>query len=120
MTKCKFCNRNFEARPQVKHPVACNHLLCQKKRQRENEKEWRQRNPNKFRAKYHNTQRKLRTKFLSEVLNQLTRAISIGMKMLNLKMQESTFFNIFKKFFLQLGATRINKFWVGNNINDFK
>jgi integrase len=35
MHKCEFCNACFQARPQVKHPRACQN--CQKKRQQENE-----------------------------------------------------------------------------------
>jgi len=118
MSKCKFCYKLFKPRPQVKHPVACSLASCQRKRQRENEQDWHRRNSGKYDSKYHSNRRKFRQKIMLEVLHQLVQSILVGAKMLNLRFQESIFLGLFANFFLELGTTRINKFWGVENPNN--
>lgn len=64
--QCEFCGDKFQARPQVKNPRACSKIICQKKRQKSNELEWKQRNPSEFDSLYHRVCKDARVKQIRE------------------------------------------------------
>lgn len=119
MKKCKYCNKQYTPRPQVKNPIACNDPKCQKKRQSDNEKSWHQRNKEKFDSRYHQRKRKSRYKKMISVLKKITQIISVGSKFLGAPINLNHFESLMLKFLKPLGIRQINKFWNAENNIDF-
>lgn len=111
MHTCKYCNKPFYPRPQVKNPKACNNPECQKKRQRENERVWHSKNKAKFDAAYHRVKRKIRNKAILKVFLFLIEALRVGLTMYAKTLDTEAFENTFKGWFLKLGLRQINKLW---------
>ena len=112
MVKCGFCHTEFTPRPQVKRPRACS--SCQKRRQRENEKAWKQRNLGLYDGKYHRRQRDDRTKEFKARIEQLVRCIEVGSSFLGAVFSDESKAE-FKAWLLiavlGAGVRRANKLW---------
>ena len=76
MHRCEFCHVMFEPRPQVRRPRACQ--SCQRKRQRENEREWRSRHEGIYDGKYQQVQKKERSKKLKKMAERIMKLIEVG------------------------------------------
>jgi hypothetical protein len=110
MHKCEFCNTEFNPRPQVKNPRAC--AACQGLRQRDNEYDWRKRNPKYSDAKYHELMRGLREKRLKAIAAVISKCIGIGKDMTGTNLEMNEFGMALTRFLLALGIRRVNKFWL--------
>ena len=108
---CEFCKEEFSPRPQVKNPRACNKKSCQIKRQKINEKEWRERNQGLYNKKYHNIMKQKRINKLKEYSDKLLKLIKIGQTYLDMKLKIENISNYIFHFFLKLGIRKVKKFW---------
>jgi len=106
---CEFCHTQFQSRPQVKRPRACQG--CQKQRQRSNEKDWRSRNPQYSCAEYHDLMREKRNERLAAAAAELSKCITVGRDFLGIKFKVDALGPILAEFFHGLGVRRLNKFW---------
>lgn len=104
---CKYCHKTYQARPQVKSPKAC--PKCQKKRQRENEKDWRNKNKGPHDAIYHKTKRLKRIEKLKVLAVELIQAIIAGFTLKDVKINLVIFKKKFTLFFIALGIRRAKK-----------
>ena len=118
--KCEFCHTEFIPRPQVKKPRACNHSACQKRRQRANEREWKQRFSLYLDAEYHRSQRLERRKLLKSVVLGLLRCLSTGKELLDFSFRVDLLSPVIEKFIFDLGMRQVNKFWSDFYKNNFK
>ena len=109
---CEFCSTQFEARPQTKNPRACSKDSCQKARQRQNERDWHQKNRELYlqNAKYHQQQRIKRYRFLLETINKLIEAILAGCLFKGIFIKQELFKELFQNFIHSIGLRQINKF----------
>ncbi len=110
--KCEFCHAEFCPRPQVKRPRAC--LTCQSARQRQNEKEWREKNKDIDATAAHRIYRQQRLRKLSLFTAVVLRSLKIGFSFLGLIELETAHQNLAKElidFFDSMGLRQINKFW---------
>jgi hypothetical protein len=108
---CEFCYCQFTPRNQVKNPRACFEKGCQKKRQRDNEKTWKQKHLAEYDKEYHEIQRNKRNKEIEDILNSLFKCIEIGSKFLAKKIEFENLKAHFTTFIFKLGIRKINKFW---------
>ena len=121
MHSCEFCYCQFIPRNQVKKPRACFEEECQNKRQRDNEKAWKQKHLSEYDKEYHVIQRDKRAKEILDILNSILKCIEVGIKFLGQKIEIENFRAHFKIFIFKLGIRQINKFWnlpEPFNIND--
>jgi hypothetical protein len=110
MCTCEFCNTSFQPRPQVKSPRACG--SCQGIRQRNNEYDWRKRNPKYSNAEYHELMRGLREKRIKAIAETLSQCVRVGKEMTGTKLEMKEFGLALTCFLLTLGVRRVNKFWL--------
>jgi hypothetical protein len=108
--KCEFCYTEFKPRPQVKSPRACS--ACQRARQRDNEYNWRKRNPKYSSAQYHELRRNQRNERLKAIALDLSQCIRIGKELTGVKVEMAVLGAALTQFLVGLGIRRINKFWV--------
>jgi hypothetical protein len=109
---CEFCKEEFTPRAQVKNPRACNKQSCQRKRQKINEKEWRERNRELYDKKYHNIMKQKRMELLLKYSKKLLNLIEIGRTFLGEALEIEIFKDYIFKFFIQLGIKNVKKFWI--------
>jgi len=119
MCICEFCNTEFQPRPQVKNPRACNKDSCQKLRQTSNEREWRKSNEHLDSKEYHQIRRKQRNEKINKLFLAIIKSLSIGVNFIGLPFNIHSFSDFFKDIFLQLGLRKLNKFWDVNLLYDF-
>ncbi len=117
MYRCEFCHCQFASRPQVKRPRACPEPECQRRRQRTNEREWRERHVGYADAKYHSVRREQRHRRIGAILEVLMKCISVGKDLLGMKIITEEFKEFLARFLLQLGVRQINKFWPVENVD---
>lgn len=112
MRNCEFCHTEYTPHPQVKKPRACSN--CQKLRQRENEKAWKQKNLGLYDGKYHRHQRKERLDEIKSRIKHLVRCIEVGSTLLGIIFSNSSrdeFMNWLVPAVLGVGTRRANKLW---------
>ena len=117
MCTCEYCSTLFDSRPQVKNPRACNKKSCQKARQRDNEKEWRERHSDSYDNEYHEHQRDVRANVISKIIDDILRCFQTGKDFLDgqvsfKKFKLDDFKNTMTIFFSELGIRRIFKFCI--------
>lgn len=110
MHKCEFCHTEFNPRPQVKSPRAC--PACQGVRQRDNEYNWRKRNPKYSSAEYHELRRNQRNEKLQAIAQALSKCIRVGKELAGVKVEMAELGAALTEFLIGLGIRRVNKFWV--------
>ena len=115
MHKCEFYHIEFSPRPQVKNPRACKLDQCQVKRQRSNEKAWKDKHSQEYDKEYHETQRDKRSRAIEMVLDTILKCLDIGSKLTGKSIQINDFKAYFTTFLFKLGLRRINKFWNTEN-----
>ena len=116
---CEFCLSEYVVRPQVINPRACQAFECQLKRQRLNEREWRLKHPELRGTRYHSVRRQQRLQRILMIATILQRCLQIGVDLLGVKIGIDTFSEDLKKFLLNIGVRRINKFWLFEESSDF-
>ena len=116
---CEFCLADFEVRPQVKKPRACQKPECLKKRQCANEREWRGRHLGLYDSKYHEVMRGRRLERIQLIATAFQKCIQIGVNLTGMDLKLAEFGVAFEKFLLGLGVRQINKFWMLENAHDF-
>jgi hypothetical protein len=109
MCNCEFCHTQFYPRPQVKCPRAC--PACQLQRQRDNEKDWRNRNPRYSDPSYHRVCRRERIRVLRERACALVKCLKIGGDMTGVALAIDFLTADLVEFVIGLGIRRVNKFW---------
>ena len=112
MHSCEFCLTEYVPCPQVKKPRACSN--CQKRRQRENEKAWKQKNLGLYDGKYHRDQRDERKGEVKARIEQLVRCIEVGSTILGTVFSDDSraeFKNWLLIAVLGVGTRRANKLW---------
>jgi hypothetical protein len=112
MHDCEFCLTEYVPRSQVKNPRAC--PACQKERQKENEKSWKQKNLGLYDGRYHRLQREGRKRQILTQINQLVQCIELGCTLLGTAFSEKSpadFKDWLMSAILTLGVRRANKFW---------
>jgi hypothetical protein len=115
---CKFCLSEFDARPQVKNPRACLKPECQLKRQRANEREWRERHPALRGTRYHAIRRAQRTIRIQAAATTIKRCLQVGVDLMGVRISVGEFSQILENFLLDLGVRQINKFWDFENVDE--
>ena len=115
---CEFCLSEYTARPQVINPRACQKLECQLSRQRLNERDWRLRHPELRGTRYHSVRRQQRLQRILMMATILQQCLQIGVDLLGIKIGIVPFSEDLKKFLLNIGVRRINKFWKFEDVND--
>lgn len=108
---CEFCLTDYEARPQVKNPRACQKPECQCARQRANEREWRVRHPGLYETQYHAVQRQKRIRQIQSIALIFQKCFQMGASLSGVRVGMVEFSKIFEGFLLGLGVRQINKFW---------
>ena len=96
----------------MKKPRACSN--CQKRRQRENEKAWKQKNLGLYDGKYHRDQRDERKGEVKARIEQLVRCIEVGSTLLGTVFSDDSraeFKNWLLIALLGVGTRRANKLW---------
>lgn len=117
---CEFCVSEYEARPQVKNPRACQKPECQRERQRVNEREWHERHPGLYsNAVYHAAKRQQRIRQIQSIAAAFQKCFQVGVSVCGVKIAMAEFCEIFERFFLRLGLRQINKFWKFENAGNF-
>lgn len=109
--QCEFCGEGFHSRPQVKNPRACLNRICQQKRQRSNELDWRQRNSTRFDPQYHRICKESRMKQLRDVSKAISHCLITGARFVGKVLSIDLFEAVLFQFLVSLGIRRINKFW---------
>ena len=112
MCTCEFCHIQFIPRPQVKTPRACKN--CQHKRQRLNEREWKEANRHLSDKQYHQTRRHQRVKKLSKLAIYLSQCLCTGMEMINMGQGRPNLHQLISwilPLLQSMGIRRANKFW---------
>ena len=109
MAKCEFCEKSFTPRPQTKKARACDERECQIKRQRLNEKEWKDRHKGEYGAKFYRDYRVERLEVISELVERVLRVLRIGCTALHENFSFEDFRKALIPFFLRLGIRCANK-----------
>lgn len=104
---CEYCNATFTPREQVKRPRACNNSKCQKMRQRDNEKAWREKNKGLYDKKYYQIKSFERQKNLTTIINKIAEAIVIGFRFEGQDLSE--YFDYICKLLTSVGIRKLNK-----------
>ena len=113
MTKCEFCPKFFNPRSQTKKARACEDRECQIRRQRLNEKEWKNRHKAEYGAKFYREYRVGRFKVISELVERILRVLRIGCTALHENFSLEEFKEILIPFLSRLGLGRANKLCPG-------
>ena len=110
---CEFCSTQFEPRPQIKNPKACNKETCQRARQRQNENDWHQKHKDFYikNAKYHKEQRIERYRLIMQIINDLLDAMFSGFRFKKIQVNCELFKTLFHNFMCRIGIRKINKFY---------
>jgi hypothetical protein len=108
---CEFCHIEFQPRPQVKNPRACSKVSCQQRRQRMNEKSWREQHTHLSGKDYHRIRRGQRSRKLQAVADSILKCVEVGARFLNQPLDRDLFLKFFNSFISELGIRRANKFW---------
>jgi hypothetical protein len=117
MHECNYCSTIYEPRSQVKNPKACNKKECQRARQRDNERDWREKNKAHYEKDYFEQQRAKRDSIIKDTVADVARCIEVGKQFLS-ETGKLEGFNLDKfkdaleYFFSALGIRNINKFWI--------
>jgi len=119
MSICEFCNTEYQPRPQVKNPRACNKDACQCRRQASNEREWRKSNDHLNSKQYHQIRRKQRLEKIRKLNSIIIKSFSVGIDYLGLPIKIDMFTAFFEYLFSSLGIREINKFWAIDLIYNF-
>jgi hypothetical protein len=112
MRTCKYCNNDFRPRPQVKNPKACLSAICQKKRQRDNEKAWKIRHLKEYDRHYYSDQKQKRILLLKNKSAEFFNALTAGFRFLKIEISEVPLKHYWDLFFMGLGIRVVNKLWV--------
>ena len=112
MCTCEYCGNDFIPRPQVKNPKACKNYQCQQKRQRQNEKDWKNRHIDLYDAHYYSDRREARLKWLRRKAEKVLEAIKTGFRFMGIEFNEKEIASKVALFFLNLGVRKINKLWI--------
>ena len=107
--KCRYCHRNYQPRPQVKNPKACNQSKCQAKRQRDNEKAWHYQQFGRFDTNYHKKQRQQRRRLMESLIRRLHNVLAVGMAFHGQRFESDLWKVYLQEWFFHLGIRRINK-----------
>jgi|JI9StandDraft_2_1071091.scaffolds.fasta_scaffold356439_2 hypothetical protein len=113
MCTCKYCDKPYDPRPQVKNPQACKSSRCQTKRQRDNEKDWRKRNLKFYDRHYYASLKATRIRYLKQKAQELFKPFTTGLIFEGMSLDHSMLTQLWDLFFLKLGVRRINKLWMG-------
>ena len=108
---CEFCNTFYTPRPQVKRPRACKN--CQQKRQKANEKAWRERNRGLYDRKYHAVLRERRCQTIQCIISMFMKVIKIGSTFIGQEINTDQIEQYFSELFRSLGIRKLKKV-VGN------
>ncbi len=109
---CEFCQIEFQPRPQVKNARACASPTCQQRRQRANEKTWRQKNTHLSSKEYHRVRRQQRLQKIRDIAQSIFKCLEVGARFLNqASAGEAKLYQFFVDFISSLGLRQINKFW---------
>jgi len=108
---CSYCHDIYTPRVQVKNPKACNKSECQKHRQRDNERDWHQKNKNLYDQKYHQIKRKIRKENFDTIINLVIDALLIGLRFKGKNIKDNL--QKLTLFFSSLGIRQINKLCPG-------
>lgn len=104
---CEYCSATFAPRAQVKRPRACNNSDCQKKRQSDNEKAWREKNKGLYDKKYHLIKCSERQKNLNKLASELSNSLITGFRFLGINYNQN--FEYIFKLFTSFGIRKLNK-----------
>ena len=113
MCKCEFCDRFFTPRPQTKKARACKERECQIKRQRLNEKEWKNGHKDEYGAKFYREYRVERFGVISKLVERILKVLRIGCTALHENFSIDDFKEILMPFLSRLGIRRVNKLCPG-------
>ena len=111
MHRCIYCECKFNSRVQVKNPIACSNPECQKKRQRDNERYWHEKQRDRFDGLYHQARRKARKAIILAMIQKIVRAIKIGFTLTGQGLDSDLFRDFLLKALLALGMRYANKLW---------
>jgi len=123
MCTCNYCLNLYNPRPQVKNQKACQKESCQIARQRDNEREWRERNKIHYGKDYQEQKRDERDNAVLKMIEDIFKCLNVGKEFLDkaINLKEINF-NEFKKilicFFSELGIRRLNKILVPITISN--
>ena len=115
MHHCEFCLAEFQSRPQVKNPRACQRPECQLQRQRLNEREWRKRHPEPSGGRYHAIRREQRAQRIVALSITIRKCFQVGRDLLGLRFDVEEFSSFLDEMLFNLGVRRISKFWSFEN-----
>ena len=111
MHRCIYCECEFNSRVQVKNPIACSNSECQKKRQRDNERDWHEKQRARFDGSYHQARRKARKAIILAMVQKIVKAIKIGFTLTGQELDSHLFQDFLEKALPALGLRRANKLW---------
>ena len=109
---CSYCHKSFIPRSQVKNPKACSERKCQKRRQRDNEKDWRSRNKGLYDHRYHAIQKRKRLEELKQKAQRILKALEVGGRFLGENLRFEVVERFFFQFLIELGVRQANKLWL--------
>jgi len=111
MHLCSYCKCEFIPRKQVKNPVACLKLDCQKKRQRHNERMWHEKQRDKFDCRYHRFRRKQRAATILNMITKIVHAAKIGFTLTAQGFDAELFQSFLQRALSVCGLRYANKLW---------
>ena len=111
MHQCNYCKCEFNSRKQVKSPIACLKSDCQKKRQRDNERIWHEKQRDRFDRRYHQSRRKARAAAITAMIKNIVHAAKIGFLLTDQSFDTDLFQTFLQKFFPTQGLRYANKLW---------
>ena len=120
MHTCEFCHTQFTPRSQVKTPRACNKDMCQRQRQRDNERSWRERHKHLEDKNYHQIRRHQRRKKIHDIGQLIFKCMAVGREFLGIPIYMENMRTHFIDFLLELGIRRINKLCSLENLSSFR
>lgn len=109
--RCEFCHTEYQPRPQVINPRACGQAICQRDRQRANERAWRVDNRHLSSKEYHRVRREQRGRRVHTVAAAILKCIEVGSMFLGQPVDCGAFSKFLIAFLSELGIRRANKFW---------
>lgn len=110
---CTYCNVTYTPRAQVKNPVACNNSTCQKKRQRDNEKAWRQKNKGLYDNEYHKIKCAERYKNREKMIQKMVQLLIVGIRFSGAELTQDI--DKIYKIFMPIGIRQLNKLFLNFN-----
>jgi len=112
MCHCSYCGIEFQPRPQVKNPRACLKEVCQRQRQRDNEKAWHKRHSGQYDRQYQRVKAIQRTQSLKEKTERLMNWIRLGSRLTQEETDLEGLTEAFARFCQELGVRTLNKLCV--------